>query len=137
MNVAMRQIQGSVALSAAAGATATRAITIPLLPSQGSWVITGVVQAVRADGLHGPVTFFPRITGTCANGLAALNSTGAIPTEPVDGGLLQGFEPGGLSLLGVNARGLQIEIALTGVAGVPGAAICWAWQLDVLTIATP
>jgi hypothetical protein len=140
MNVAKRHIEGSTTIGAAAGGSPTRAIMIPLLPSQGSWVITGVVQAVRADGKYGPVTFFPRITGTCSDGLAIANSTGQMPSEPVDGGLAQGFEPGGLSLAGADAQGLQIEIALTGVAsvaGAPGVAICWAWDLEVLLVSTP
>jgi hypothetical protein len=143
MNVAKRHIEGSMTIGGAAGGSPTRAIMIPLLPSQGAWVVTGVVQAVRADGRDGPVTFFPRITGTCSDGLAIPNSTGQMPTEPVDGGLAQGFAPGGLSLVGADAQGLQIEIALTGVAGVasvagvPSVAICWAWDLEVLIVATP
>jgi hypothetical protein len=137
MIVSKRQIEGSVTLPVAAGPNPTSAIVIPLLPQQGSWVVTGIVQAVRADGLLAPVTYFPRITGSCANGIATVNANGNMPTEPVDGGRLQGFEPGGLSLVGTLGRGLQVEIALTGLAGLPGAAICWAWALDVLTVATP
>jgi hypothetical protein len=121
-------------IGGAAGGSPTRAIMLPRLPAQGSWVVTGVVQAVRADGKYGPVTFFPRVTGTCSDGLAIANSTGQMPTEPVDGGLAQGFEPVGLSLVGADAQGLQIEVALTGVGGV---AICWAWDLEVLVVATP
>ncbi|MEP7126319.1 MAG: hypothetical protein ABJE95_35635 [Byssovorax sp.] len=140
MNVAKRHIEGSTTIGGAAGGSPTRAIMIPLLPSQGAWVVTGVVQAVRADGQYGPVTFFPRITGTCSGGVAIANSTGPMPTEPVDGGLAQGFEPGGLSLAGAGAQGLQLEIELTGVAsvvGAPGVAICWSWDLEVLLVATP
>jgi hypothetical protein len=136
MNIAKRHIEGSTTIVGSADSSPKSAIVIPLLPPQGSWVITGVVQAVRADGRYGPVTFFPRITGGCVDGLATLNSTGQMPTEPVDGGLALGFEPGGLTLVGADARGLQIEIALTGVAE-PSVAICWAWDLEVLVFATP
>ncbi len=100
MNVAKRHIEGMTTIPAAAGATATRSIMIPLLPANGSWVITGTVQALRADATLPPVTFFPRFTGMCVNGIAALNSTGEIPTEPVDGGEDQRFEPSGLALAG-------------------------------------
>ena len=134
MNVAKRHLEGATTIVGYVGATPTRSIVIPLLPPQGSWVITGVVQAVRADGLFGPVTFFPQFTGRCVKGVATLNSTGEIPTEPVDGGDAQRFQPGGLSLVGADGHGLQLEIALTGVADV---AICWAWALDVLLFATP
>ncbi len=137
MNISKRHIEGSTTIAGSAGSSPKSAIVIPLLPKQGSWVITGVVQAVRADGRCDPVTFFPRITGGCIDGLATANSTGQMPTEPVDGGLAQGFAPGGLSLVGADAQGLQLEIALTGVAGAPSAAICWAWDLDVLVFETP
>jgi hypothetical protein len=133
MNVATRHVEGATTILATAGTTATRSIVIPLLPRQGSWVITGTVQALRADGLQGPVTFFPQFTGGCVKGVATLNSAGVIPTQPVDGGVAQHFRPGGLSLVGSD-QGLQLEIALTGVAGV---AICWAWHLVVSTLATP
>ena len=132
MNVATRHIEGVTKIPAAAGATATRSIVIPLLPTQGSWVITGTVQALRADAGLPPVTFFPRFTGRCVNGVATLNSTGEIPTEPVDGGEDQRFEPGGLAVAGSD-QGLQLEIALTGVAG---ADVIWAWALDVSILAT-
>jgi hypothetical protein len=89
------------------------------------------VQAVRADGQFGPVTFFPQFTGGCVNGTAIMNA-GAIPTLPADGGEEQRFEPGGLTLVGSD-QGLQLEIALTGEANV---AIVWAWALDVLLLAT-
>jgi hypothetical protein len=131
MNVTKRHIEGATTILAAAGATATRSIVIPLLPTQGSWAITGTVQAVRADGLYGPVTFFPQFTGGCVRGIATLNS-GAIPTLPVDGGGDQHFAPGGLTLVGSD-QGLQLEIALTGEANV---AIVWAWALDVFLLAT-
>ena len=137
MNISKRHIEGSTMIGGAAGGAPTSTIVIPLLPPQGSWVITGVVQAVRADGRYGPVTFFPRVTGTCSDGFAIVNSTGQMPTEPVDGGLAQGFAPGGLSLVGADAQGLQVEVALTGVVGTPGVAICWAWDLEVLIVATP
>jgi hypothetical protein len=133
MNVAKRHIEGATKILGHAGATPTRAIAIPLLPAHGSWVITGTVQAVRADGVPGAVTFFPTFTGVCDRGLATLNNTDAVPTEPGDGGLEQGFHPGGLSVVGADASGLQIEIALTGVAGV---AISWAWELEVMLFAT-
>lgn len=132
MNVATRHIEGATTILAAAGATATRAIVIPLLPRQGSWVITGTIQALRADAAFPPVTFFPQFTGSCFNGVATLNSGGEIPTQPADGGGDQRFEPGGLSLVGSDL-GLQLEIALTGEAGV---AIVWAWALDVSILAT-
>jgi hypothetical protein len=134
MNVAKMHIEGSMTIGGTAGSSPTRAILIPLLPSQGAWFVTGVVVAARADGRYGPVTFFPRVTGACSDGLAISNSTGQMPSEPVDGGLAQGFAPGGLSLVGADAQGLQVEIALTGVAGV---AVCWAWDLDVFLVATP
>ena len=134
MNVSKRHIEGSTEILGAAGATPTRCIAIPLLPPQGSWVITGCVQAVRADATLGPVTFFPRFTGRCANSLVSVNSTGAIPTQPVDGGVGQNFQPGGLSLVGIDDQGLQLEIELTGVAGVD---IFWSWELDVTTLTTP
>ncbi len=132
MNVATRHIEGVTKIPAAAGATATRSIVIPLLPANGAWVITGTVQALRADAAFPPVTFFPRFTGRCVNGVATLNSTGEIPTEPVDGGEDQRFEPGGLAVAGSD-QGLQLEIALTGVAG---ADVIWAWALDVSILAT-
>jgi len=81
-----------------------------------------------------PRDVLPARHGTCSDGLAIANSKGQMTTEPLDGGLAQGFQPGGLSLVGADAEGLQIEIALTGVAGV---AVCWAWDLDVLLVATP
>ena len=62
MNVAKRHIEGATKILGHAGATPTRAIAIPLLPAQGSWVITGTVQAVRADGVHltcEPATVLP------------------------------------------------------------------------------
>lgn len=132
MNVAKRHIEGATTIPAAAGATATRSIMIPLLPTRGSWVITGTVQALRADAAFPPVTFFPQLTGMCVDGITTLNSTGAIPTQPIDGGEAQRFEPGGLTLVGSD-QGLQLEIALTGVAGV---AIVWAWDLEVSILAT-
>ena len=134
MNGTKMHIEGSITIGGATSGSPTRAIMIPLLPSQGAWVITGTVVAARADGRYGPVTFFPRVTGACSDGLAIANSKGQMPTEPLDGGLAQGFQPGGLSLVGADAEGLQVEIALTGVAGV---AVCWAWDLDVLLVATP
>lgn len=134
MNVSKRHIEGSTQILGPASATPTSSIVIPLLPPQGSWVITGIVQGMRADGLHGPVTFFPRFTGSCAKGVATPNNTGKIPTQPVDGGGGQGFQPGGLSLVGADERGPQMEIALTGVAGV---AIFWAWELDVVVMSLP
>ena len=132
MNVAKRHIEGATTIPAAAGATATRSIVIPLLPARGSWVITGTVQALRADAAFPPVTFFPQFTGMCVDGVATLNSTGAIPTQPVDGGDDQRFEPGGLTLVG-SGQGVQLEITLTGVAGV---AVIWVWDLDVTILAT-
>lgn len=132
MTVAKLHIEGSTKILAPAGATATRSIVIPLLPAQGSWAITGTVQAVRADGQFGPVTFFPQFTGGCVKGNAIMNA-GAIPTLPADGGEDQRFAPGGLTLLGAEGQGLQLEIALTGEANV---AIVWAWALDVLLLAT-
>ena len=132
MNVMKRHIEGATTIPAAAGATATRSIVIPLLPANGAWVITGTVQALRADATFPPVTFFPRFTGMCVNGVATLNSTGEIPTEPVDGGEGQRFEPGGLAVAGSD-QGLQLEVALTGVAGV---AVIWAWALDITMVAT-
>jgi hypothetical protein len=132
MNVTKRHIEGATTIPATAGATATRSIVIPLLPARGAWVITGTVQALCADAAFPPVTFFPQFTGRCVDGIATLNSTGAIPTQPVDGGEDQGFQPGGLALVGSD-RGLQLEIALTGVAGV---AVIWAWDLDVSILAT-
>ena len=132
MSVTKRHIEGVTTIPAAAGATATRSIVIPLLPANGSWVITGTVQALRADTTFPPMTFFPQFTGMCVNGVATLNSTGEIPTQPVDGGGDQRFEPGGLAVAGSD-QGLQLEIALTGVAGV---AVIWAWALDVSILAT-
>ena len=131
MTVAKLHIEGSTKILAPAGATATRSIVIPLLPAQGSWAITGTVQAVRADGQFGPVTFFPQFTGGCVKGNAIMNAS-AIPTLPADGGEEQRFAPGGLTLVGSD-QGLQLEIALTGVGGV---AILWAWDLVVTTLAT-
>lgn len=132
MNVAKRHIEGATTIPAAAGATATRSIVIPLLPENGAWVITGTVQALRADAALPPVTFFPQFTGRCIKGVATLNSTGEIPTQPVDGGEDQRFQPGGLAVAGSD-QGLQLEIALTGL---PNVAIVWAWALDVSTLAT-
>jgi hypothetical protein len=137
MNVSKLHIQGSTETLGTSGNLPTSAIAIPLLPSQGSWVITGVIQAVRADGLKGPVTFFPRIAGSCVNGVATMNTTGMMPIEPTDDGAAQGFQPGGPSLVGANGQGLQVEIALQGVAASPGLGICWVWDLDVLIFATP
>jgi hypothetical protein len=134
MNVAKKHIEGATKILATAGATATRSIVIPLLPAQGSWVITGTVQAVRADLLHGPVTYFPQFTGSCANGVATSNNTGTIPAQPADRGSAQSFQPGGLSLVGADGHGLQIEIALTGEVDV---AVCWSWALDVTTVELP
>ena len=134
MNVTTRHIEGMTAIPGAAGATPMSAIAIPLLPTQGSWVITGTVQAVSADGLHGPVVFFPRFTGICAGGLAIPNSTGAVATEPEDGGEAQSFAPARLSLVSAEDQGVHIAIALTGMAGV---AIYWAWALDITSLATP
>ena len=134
MNVTTRHIEGSTAIAGSAGGIPTSSIAIPLLPGQGSWAVTGVIQAVRADGKHGAVTFFPRIGGSCFNGLATSNTTEMMPIEPVDEGAAQGFQPGGVSLVGAKGQGRQVEIALEGVAGV---AVCWAWSLDVLTFATP
>jgi hypothetical protein len=131
MNVAKMHFEGATTIPAAAGATATRSIVIPLLPAHGSWAITGIVQAVRADGQLGPVTFFPQFTGGCVDGNAILNAS-TVPTLPGDGGADQRFEPGGISLVGSD-QGLQLEIALTGEANV---AIVWAWALDVLLLAT-
>jgi hypothetical protein len=134
MNVATRHIEGMTKIPASAGATPTRSIVIPLLPADGSWVIRGVVQAVRADGQYGPVTFFPQFTGGCVRGIATLNNTGKVPTQPLDGGEEKLFHPAGISLTGAKDEGLQIEIALTGV---PGVAICWAWALEVFALETP
>ena len=134
MNVANRHIEGSTQILGPESGTPTRSIVIPLLPLHGSWVITGIIQAMRADGSHGPVTFFPRFTGSCANGIATCNHTGKIATQPVDGGGAQGCQPGGLSLVGADERGCQMEIALTGVADV---AFFWAWQLDITMFTTP
>lgn len=131
MNVAKMHIEGVTKIPAAAGATPTRSIVMPLLPAQGSWAITGTVQAVRADGQFGPVTFFPQFTGGCVDGNAVVNAS-AVPTLPVDGGGDQRFAPGGISLV-ASDEGRQLEIALTGEAGV---AIVWAWALDVLLLTT-
>lgn len=133
MNVAKRHIEGTIKIPASAGGTPTRAIVIPLLPEQGSWVITGSVQALRTDASFGLVTFFPQFTGGCVNGIAIANSTGVIPTQPIDGGTDQHFRPAGLSLLGSD-QGLQLEIALTGEAST---AVLWAWDLDVCILVTP
>ena len=134
MHISKRHIEGSTQILSSASGAPTRSIVLPLLPSQGSWVITGIIQAMRVDGLNGPVTFFPRFTGSCTNGIATANHTGKIATQPVDGGGAQGCQPGGLSLVGAEERGSQLEIALTGVEGV---AFYWAWQLDVTTFTTP
>lgn len=137
MIVTKKQVEGSVELSAAAGLTPTRAIVIPLVPLLGAWVITGTITAMRADGVAGPVTLFPRVTGSCINGVAIANSTATMAIEPVDGGVGQSFAPGGISWIISNVRGRQVEIALTGVTPGPGVAICWAWDLSVLMIETP
>lgn len=136
MNISNLHIEGSTEIAGSAGSAPISAIAIPLLPPKGSWVITGVVQAVRSDGQSGPVTYYPRVSGRCANGIATSNTLSQMPTEPEDGGLAQDFDPGGLALMG-DGQGLQLEIALMGVASGPSVAICWAWALDVLILATP
>jgi hypothetical protein len=134
MKLTKRHIEGVTKIVAAAGAIATRAIVIPLLPPKGTWVVTGTVQAMSADGLLPPVTYFPQFTGSCANGVATANNTGAVPAQPADRGDDQAFKPGGIALVGADGHSLQIEIALTGVTGV---AVYWSWALDITTFEMP
>ena len=134
MNVKTIPITGAIQILGPEGSTPVRAIVLPLLSPQGAWVVTGTIQAVRGDDLEGAVTFFPRFAGTCAKGLATLNNTGELQTEPVDGGKDQGFHPKGPALVGADQEGIQVEIALTGEEAVP---IFWAWDLKVTIFATP
>lgn len=111
-----------------AGATATRAITLPLLPKEGAWSLVGHVIAVDEASPRSSVTFYPRISGSCAAGVVTQNNVTKIMSQPSDGGRVQTWEPGGLS---VTITGQQVEIQ---VAGIEGKTLIWAWALEVLLV---
>ena len=123
-----RHIEG---MFTATGATAKRAISIPLLPKDGAWSITGHLIAVDPATPRNAVTFFPQFTGVCEGGVVTPNSTTKIKSQPVDGGRTQTWAPGGPALA---VTGQQVEIEL---AGIEDKSIVWAWSLEVVVLALP
>lgn len=111
-----------------ANATPTRAITIPALPKDGAWSIQGHVIAVDEATPRSSVTFFPRLSGSCAGGVVTQNNTAKISCQPSDGGRGQTWEPGGLTM---TITGQQLEIE---VVGIEGKSLLWAWSLDMLLV---
>lgn len=111
-----------------AGATPTRAITLPLLPKDGAWSLVGHVIAVDEACPRSSVTFYPRLSGTCAAGVVTQNNVTKITSQPSDGGRTQTWEPGGLTM---TITGQQVEIQ---VAGIEGKSLVWAWALEVLLV---
>lgn len=123
--VQKRCVEGLVVVT---GATATRAITIPVLPKDGAWSLAGHVIAVDEATPRSSVTFFPRLSGTCTAGVVTQNNTTKISSQPSDGGRAQTWEPGGLT---VALTGQQLEIEVTGI---DGKTLAWAWALDLLVV---
>jgi hypothetical protein len=123
-----RHIEG---MFTATGATAKRAVSIPLLPKDGAWSITGHLIAVDQGTPRHAVTFFPQFTGVCEGGVVTPNSTTKIKSQPVEGGRAQNWAPGGPALA---VTGQQLEIELTGIEDKT---IVWAWSLDVVVLALP
>ena len=123
--VQKRCVEGLVVV---AGATPTGAITIPVLPKDGAWSLSGHVIAVDESTPRSSVTFFPRLSGTCAGGVVTQNNTTKISSQPSDGGRAQTWEPGGLT---VTIMGQQLEI---GVTGIDGKTLAWAWSLDLVVV---
>ena len=123
--VQKRCLEGMVAVT---GATATRAITIPVLPKDGAWSLSGSVIAVDEASPRSSVTFFPRFSGACSAGVATQNNTTKITSQPSDGGRTRTWEPGGLTM---TITGQQLEIEVTGIEG---RTLVWAWSLDLLVV---
>ena len=123
--VQKRCLEGMVAVT---GATATRAITLPVLPKDGAWSLAGSVIAVDEATPRSSVTFFPRFSGACSAGVATQNTTTKITSQPSDGGRTRTWEPGGLTM---TITGQQLEIE---VAGIEGKTLVWAWSLDLLVV---
>lgn len=124
-NVQQRHLEGVFSV---AGATATRAITLPALPKDGAWSLSGHVIAVDEATPRSSVTFFPRLSGACAAGVMTQNNTTKMSMQPSDGGRLQTWEPGGLT---VTITGQQVELQVTGIEGKT---LVWAWALDLLLV---
>lgn len=122
-HVQKRTIEGVLKVG---GAAPRRAISIPLLPKDGAWSITGQVIAVDEATPRLAVTFYPQFTGTCAGGVATPNSGAKVAGQPKE--RAKTWEPVGVSMV---ASGQQVEIEVTGIEDKT---IVWAWSLDVVAV---
>jgi hypothetical protein len=116
------KIEGVFFTSAQMGAAPQNAINIPVMPMDGTCVITGSITATN----RAMVTFFPQFCIFTSDGSATIVSYTSPPgpaTQPPDGGVGQGFQPSGPTLI-VNGR--QPEIAL---AGAEGTDVDWSFDL--------
>ena len=131
-HVQTRHIEGTIT---ATGAAAQRAISIPLLPKDGAWSITGHLIAAHAATPRNSVTFFPQFTGVCEGGVVTPNNPpNGVPktkSQPTDGGRAQTWAPGGPALA---VTGQQVEIELTGIENTT---IVWGWSFDVVVLELP
>lgn len=127
-HIQKRHIEG---VFTATGAAVKRALSIPLLPKDGAWAITGHVIAVDPALPRHSVTFFPQFTGVSEGGVVTSNNTSKFKSQPLDGGRAQGWAPGGIAL---TITGQQAEIE---VAGIEDETTVWAWSLDVVVLSLP
>lgn len=139
--VQTRRIEGTVT---ATGAAPLRAISIPLLPTDGSWSITGHLIAVNTATPRQSMTFYPQFTGVCEGGVVTNNSptngttnttptttaTSFVPTNPATKSKSP-WAPGGPALA---VTGQQVEVELTGIDATT---IVWAWSFEVVVVALP
>ena len=127
-HVQTRHIEGTFTTT---GAAPLRAISIPLLPKDGAWSITGDLIAVNAATPRLAVTFFPQFTGVCEGGVVTPTSTTKIKSQPPEAARAQVWAPGGAALA---VTGQQVEIELTGIENTT---IEWGWSFDVVVLALP
>jgi hypothetical protein len=111
----------------------TPIIQIPLLPTDGSFLITGSILATQTGqpSERFSVAYNIQLAGPMQGG-EVLGTTALVKTTiPTDGGTSQGWAPGPI---GFPNTGRNMTLS---VVGIVGQVIAWSWDLTVELVTLP